>query len=74
MGWLITILRNAYYNEYKKGRREVADPGGGNSGIACIPARPKRAYGFTRFPRGAATIAAGLARSAHSYGSLGLFL
>ena len=28
MAWLITILRNAYYNERKKGRREVADPEG----------------------------------------------
>ena len=28
MAWLVTILRNAYYNERKKGRREVADPEG----------------------------------------------
>jgi RNA polymerase sigma-70 factor (ECF subfamily) len=37
MAWLITILRNAYYNECKKGRREVADPEGVIAGQLVSP-------------------------------------
>jgi RNA polymerase sigma-70 factor, ECF subfamily len=37
MAWLITILRNAYYNERKKGRREVADPEGVMAGQLVSP-------------------------------------
>ena len=38
MAWLVTILRNAYYNERKKGRREVADPEGVIAGQLVSPA------------------------------------
>ena len=37
MAWLFTILRNAYYNERKKGRREVADPEGVMAGQLVSP-------------------------------------
>ena len=37
MAWLITILRNAYYNERKKGWREVADPEGIIAGQLVSP-------------------------------------
>jgi RNA polymerase sigma-70 factor (ECF subfamily) len=37
MAWLITILRNAYYNERKKGWREVADPEGVIAGQLVSP-------------------------------------
>jgi RNA polymerase sigma-70 factor (ECF subfamily) len=37
MAWLVTILRNAYYNERKKGRREVADPEGVIAGQLVSP-------------------------------------
>ncbi len=38
--WLITILRNAYYSEYVKLRREVADPEGVHAGmLASSPAQ-----------------------------------
>jgi RNA polymerase sigma-70 factor (ECF subfamily) len=37
MAWLITILRNIYYNERKKGRREVADPEGLIAGQLVSP-------------------------------------
>ena len=40
MAWLVTILRNAYYNERKKGWREVADPEGVIAGrLASLPAQ-----------------------------------
>jgi RNA polymerase sigma-70 factor (ECF subfamily) len=32
IAWLITILRNTYYKDYVKRRREVADPEGGLAG------------------------------------------
>ncbi len=35
--WLITILRNAYYTEYVKRRREVADPEGVIAGRLISP-------------------------------------
>ena len=35
--WLITILRNAYYSEYVKRRREVADPEGVIAGRLISP-------------------------------------
>jgi RNA polymerase sigma-70 factor (ECF subfamily) len=35
--WLITILRNAYYSEYLKRRREVADPEGVIAGRLISP-------------------------------------
>ena len=35
--WLITILRNAYYSEYVKRRREVADPEGLIAGELISP-------------------------------------
>jgi RNA polymerase sigma-70 factor, ECF subfamily len=36
--WLLTILRNHYYSEFRKRRREVADPNGALSGqLACHP-------------------------------------
>ena len=37
MAWLVTILRNAYYNEYVKRRREVADPEGVIAGQLVSP-------------------------------------
>ncbi len=37
MAWLITILRNAYYSEYVKRRREVADPEGIHAGMLASP-------------------------------------
>src|ERR1019366_251817 len=37
MAWLVTILRNAYYSEYKKRRREVADPEGIIAGQLVSP-------------------------------------
>ena len=37
MAWLVTILRNAYYSEYKKRRREVADPEGVIAGQLVSP-------------------------------------
>ena len=33
LAWLFTILRNAYYSEFRKRRREVADIDGGLSGM-----------------------------------------
>jgi RNA polymerase sigma-70 factor, ECF subfamily len=38
--WLFTILRNIYYSEYRKRRREVADPEGAIAGkLATAPAQ-----------------------------------
>jgi RNA polymerase sigma-70 factor (ECF subfamily) len=38
--WLFTILRNIYYSEYRKRRREVADPEGTIAGkLATAPAQ-----------------------------------
>jgi RNA polymerase sigma-70 factor (ECF subfamily) len=38
--WLFTILRNIYYSEYRKRRREVADPDGSIAGrLATVPAQ-----------------------------------
>jgi RNA polymerase sigma-70 factor (ECF subfamily) len=38
--WLFTILRNIYYSEYRKRRREVADPDGTIAGrLATAPAQ-----------------------------------
>jgi RNA polymerase sigma-70 factor (ECF subfamily) len=38
--WLFTILRNIYYSEYRKRRREVADPDGAIAGkLATAPAQ-----------------------------------
>jgi len=38
--WLFTILRNIYYSEYRKRRREVADPDGSIAGrLATMPAQ-----------------------------------
>jgi RNA polymerase sigma-70 factor (ECF subfamily) len=38
--WLFTILRNIYYSEYRKRRREVADPDGAfAANLATIPAQ-----------------------------------
>lgn len=38
--WLFTILRNIYYSEYRKRRREVADPDGAIAGrLSTAPAQ-----------------------------------
>jgi RNA polymerase sigma-70 factor (ECF subfamily) len=38
--WLFTILRNIYYSEYRKRRREVADPDGAIAArLATVPAQ-----------------------------------
>src|ERR1700757_4385658 len=38
--WLFTILRNIYYSEYRKRRREVADPDGAfAANLATAPAQ-----------------------------------
>jgi RNA polymerase sigma-70 factor, ECF subfamily len=38
--WLFTILRNIYYSEYRKRRREVADPDGTFAAkLATVPAQ-----------------------------------
>ncbi len=38
--WLFTILRNIYYSEYRKRRREVADPEGAFAAkLATVPAQ-----------------------------------
>jgi len=38
--WLFTILRNIYYSEYRKRRREVADPDGSFAAkLATVPAQ-----------------------------------
>lgn len=38
--WLFTILRNIYYSEYRKRRREVADPDGAFAAkLATVPAQ-----------------------------------
>ena len=62
--WLFTILRNIYYSEFRKRRREAPDPDGliaGRIGRAGLAAR---AYGFSRLPRRDAKTAARSARSA----------
>ena len=40
--WLFTILRNAFYSEYRKGRREVDDPDGLHAGRLATP--PNQSY------------------------------
>ncbi len=39
--WLFTILRNAYYSEYRKRRRETADPDGAHAAkLEAPPSQP----------------------------------
>ena len=54
--WLFTILRNIYYTEYRKRRREVSDRTAPSRRVSSrrIAARP---YGFSRFSRRHAEIA-----------------
>ena len=64
--WLFTILRNIYYSDYRKRRRETADPDGLMAGTNGRAGRAARAHGFPRFSRRVAKIAARSARGAHS--------
>ena len=49
--WLVTILRNTYYSQYRKRGREVADPDGiYSSGRLATPANQESARGHVGFP------------------------
>ena len=49
--WLFTILRNIFYSEYRKRRREVADFGRRHRRQARDRAGAERSHGFPRLPR-----------------------
>lgn len=44
-GWLFTILRNAFYSEFRRSRREVADVGGAAAArLSAAPEQPWRLH------------------------------
>ena len=55
--WLFTILRNIYYSDYRKRRRETADPDGSHGGAHGVARNPAKPYGFSGFSGRLAEIA-----------------
>ncbi len=47
--WLFTILRNIHYSDYRKRRRETADPDGRHGGANGYAGRAAGPHGFPRF-------------------------
>ena len=47
--WLVTILRNTYYSQYRKRGREVADPDGIYAGRLATPANQESALDMSDF-------------------------
>ena len=63
--WLFTILRNIFYSDYRKRRREVDDPDGEMASPLHF-AQSSESHGFSRFQRRLDEIAGRSARGAHS--------